>query len=187
MRGLERNRISPFDYDPQPNYAEMHEVARHVIHSTEMLEVASEVVAGMVREHAQFFADNPWVVFCPKQAGNGLRHQGSMLMCMLLRSKALNERLKNEINLVSISQRFHRRGSDTSNKAINVVAQHDSHVSVRIGEATQVDSAAMKTISILGLTFLPGTFICVRIAHLQPHRKRTTDVFADLSTRQFSA
>lgn len=106
VRGLERNRVSPFDYDPQPNYAEMHEVARHVIHSTEMLEVASEVVAGMVREHGQFFADNPSAVCYSKQAGNGLRYQGSMLRCMLLRSKALNERLKNEINLVSISQPF---------------------------------------------------------------------------------
>ncbi|KAG9229423.1 hypothetical protein BJ875DRAFT_387386, partial [Amylocarpus encephaloides] len=36
---------------------------------------------------------------------------------------------------------------------------HDSRVTVLIGEATQGDSAAMKTVSFLGLTFLPGTFI----------------------------
>ena len=53
VRGLEQNRVSPHDYDPQPNYAEMHEMARHVIHPTEMLEMALEVVPGMIREHEQ--------------------------------------------------------------------------------------------------------------------------------------
>jgi hypothetical protein len=32
---------------------------------------------------------------------------------------------------------------------------------MRIADATQVDSAAMKTIAMLGLLFLPGTFVCV--------------------------
>jgi hypothetical protein len=50
----------------------------------------------------------------------------------------------------------------TSEQAFNVVAQQDSRIAVRIADATQVDSAAMKTIATLGLVFLPGTFICVR-------------------------
>lgn len=40
-------------------------------------------------------------------------------------------------------------------KAFNVIAQCDSRASVRIGETT-------KTLSILGLVFLPGTFVSVR-------------------------
>jgi hypothetical protein len=50
----------------------------------------------------------------------------------------------------------------TRRQTFNTVAQHDSHIGVRIGEATQVDSAAMKTISVLGLVFLPATFVGVR-------------------------
>jgi hypothetical protein len=49
----------------------------------------------------------------------------------------------------------------TMEQAFNLVAQIDSRITVRIGEATQADSATMKTISFLGLVFLPGTFICV--------------------------
>jgi hypothetical protein len=44
-----------------------------------------------------------------------------------------------------------------------MVSQYDSHVGVGIGEATKADSAAMKAISILGLTFLPGTLVCVGV------------------------
>ena len=102
VRGLEKNRVSPYDYDPQPNYAEMHEMARHVIHSTEMLEMALEVVAAMIKEHSQFFSDNPSAVVYSKQSGNDLRYQSTILKCIHLRSKALKERLNNEINLVSL-------------------------------------------------------------------------------------
>jgi Mg2+ and Co2+ transporter CorA len=50
----------------------------------------------------------------------------------------------------------------TMQQAFNSVAQYNSRIAVRISEANQVDSAAMKTISVLGLVFLPGTFVCVR-------------------------
>ena len=106
VRGLEQNRISPYDYDPQPNYAEMHEMARHVIHSSEMLEMALEVVAGMIREHAQFLSENPAAVVYSKQTGNDLRYQSTILKCIHLRSKALKERLNSEINLVSLKEQF---------------------------------------------------------------------------------
>lgn len=55
----------------------------------------------------------------------------------------------------------------TIGQAFNIVAQYESGIAVGIGEATRVDSAAMKTISLLGLIFLPGTFICVCDCH--PH------------------
>lgn len=112
VRGFEQNRVSPLDYDPQPNYAEVHEMARHVIHSTEMLEMALEVVAGMIREHEQFFNDNPSALVHYKRAGNELRYQSTILKCIHLRSKALKERLNNEINLVSLRYKFYRGASD---------------------------------------------------------------------------
>ncbi|TKX19925.1 hypothetical protein C1H76_7809 [Elsinoe australis] len=45
-------------------------------------------------------------------------------------------------------------------EAFAAVTQHDSKVAVRIAEATQSDSASTKTISFLGLIFLPSTFVC---------------------------
>lgn len=50
------------------------------------------------------------------------------------------------------------------NEAFNTVAQYDSGIVVRIGKAAQKDSAAMKTIALLNLVFLPGTFIAVGLS-----------------------
>ncbi|OBT38898.1 hypothetical protein VE00_10782 [Pseudogymnoascus sp. WSF 3629] len=125
----------------------MHELARHAIHSSETLAVAVETMIGLIQEHEIFLNDNASLLVVSiaqsKQTMRVLRSQTALLKCLNLRSKALEERLRNEISL-----------------AFNTVAQHDSHIAVLVGKATQIDSAAVKTISVLGLAFLPGTFIC---------------------------
>ncbi|GAB7366326.1 hypothetical protein MBLNU230_g8126t1 [Neophaeotheca triangularis] len=75
-------------------------------------------------------------------AQRDLDFHNSMLSCLLQRSKALEARLQNEMNLA-----FHTN------------AQHDSLVSSSIAEASKRDSNATKAISILGMVFLPGTFV----------------------------
>ncbi len=42
-----------------------------------------------------------------------------------------------------------------------MVTQRDSKATVRIGKAARSDSAAMKTVAVLTLTFLPATFVSV--------------------------
>ncbi|TVY52504.1 hypothetical protein LCER1_G006989, partial [Lachnellula cervina] len=146
VRGLEQNRSCP--RNPQPDYITMHEIARHVIHSSETIAMALETMTDMTQEHKLFFKENESLPAASRiafqQTSMAFRSQVSVLKCLNLRSKVLEERLRNEINLV----------------AFNTVAQHDSRIAVLIAEATQVDSASMKTISILGLVFMPGTFIC---------------------------
>jgi hypothetical protein len=68
-------------------------------------------------------------------------------------------------------------GRLTYRQAINLVAQYDSRSSVQISANTQTDSAAMKTISVLGLVFLPGTFICVCASHPFPSPKKQTNLY----------
>ncbi|TVY34884.1 hypothetical protein LOCC1_G008053 [Lachnellula occidentalis] len=116
----------------------MHEIARHVIHSSETIAMALETLTDIVLEHTLFTTQTD---LQPVPSRLAFRHTNmafrshvSVLKCLNLRSKALEERLKNEINL------------------------HDSRIAVRIGEATQVDSAAMKTISILGLALFSTSF-----------------------------
>ena len=46
-------------------------------------------------------------------------------------------------------------------QAFNMVTQRDSKATVRIGKAARSDSAAMKTVAVLTLTFLPATFVSV--------------------------
>jgi len=145
IRDLEKHRLP--SENPQPDYIGMHEISRHIIHSSEMLETAIATVSSIVQEHEIFINENSWLPYLSlassKQTSRSFRHQQSLLKSLHLRSKALEKRLRNEINL-----------------AFNMVAQNDSRIAVSIGEATKADSAAMKTISTLGLLFLPGTFIC---------------------------
>lgn len=46
-------------------------------------------------------------------------------------------------------------------KALNVVAQNQTRATVLISEATQRDSAVMRTVAIVTMTFLPATFVTV--------------------------
>ncbi|KAG9234148.1 hypothetical protein BJ875DRAFT_462349 [Amylocarpus encephaloides] len=145
VRALELNRASADD--PRPDYIKIHELARHTIHCTETLGMAIETMTSLTGEHQIFFDENESlpkeIITKSKQTRRSLRSQMVLLKSLHLRSKALEERLRNETTL-----------------AFNIVAQHDSRVAVGINEAAKTDSAAMKTISILGLIFLPGTFIC---------------------------
>lgn len=149
----------------------MHELARHTIHSSETLAIAVETMAGLVQEHEIFFEENSSLptrsTTISRQTRRVFRSQVVLFKCLHLRSKALEERLRNEINLV-VSYTPNRKDYTDDTQAFNTVAQHDSRITVDIGKATQIDSAAMRTISVLGLAFLPGTLSAFVIC---PHPK----------------
>jgi hypothetical protein len=83
----------------------MHEVARHTIHSSETLEIAMETLLSMIQEHEMFFkenqSDDAEKVTPFRRIRKSLQFQSTILKCLHLRSKAIEERLRNEINLVS--------------------------------------------------------------------------------------
>lgn len=144
VRMVEKNRLPTLS--PKPDYPYLHELARHIIHSTETLNVAIETVDGMIGQHEQFCKDrllgSTLQTVFSNQTRQDLNFQCKLFKTLKSRSQALGDRLQNEINL-----------------AFNTVAQYDSGIVVRIGKAAQKDSAAMKTIALLNLVFLPGTFI----------------------------
>ncbi|KAF4460167.1 hypothetical protein FALBO_13064 [Fusarium albosuccineum] len=135
-----------FPTKPEPKYRYLHDLARHAIHVSETLDVSVKTVASIIQHHSAFEEE-----FEPddRRKRAGLRHVRERLLwyehilqSLRCRASSNKERLLNEIQL-----------------AFNSVAQYDSKVSVQIGQATQSDSAAMKTIAFATLTFLPATFI----------------------------
>jgi hypothetical protein len=82
----------------------MHEIARHAIHSSETLEMAMETLSHMVQEQQDRFsanaAKNASKPVSPNPIRKSLQYQSTVLKCLHLRAKALEERLRNEINLV---------------------------------------------------------------------------------------
>jgi hypothetical protein len=82
----------------------MHEIARHAIHSSETLEMAMETLSRMIQEHQAWFddnaAENASKTVSLKPIRKSLQYQNTILKCLHLRAKAIEERLRNEINLV---------------------------------------------------------------------------------------
>ena len=82
----------------------MHEIARHAIHSSETLEMAMETLSQMIQEHQTWFkenaAKNASKTVSPSPIRKPLQYQSTILKCLHLRAKAIEERLRNEINLV---------------------------------------------------------------------------------------
>lgn len=73
-----------------------------------MLAAAAETVANLIQEHEIFVNDNASLVLSTtlnKQAMRRLRAHIALLKSLHLRSKALEDRLQNEINLVRIAMR----------------------------------------------------------------------------------
>jgi hypothetical protein len=127
---------------PSPNYRLLHDMARHAIHVTETLEVDMETLDRIVQQHKSLDSsvrNSPaW-----QNVHQQLLFDRQMVISLRHRSVSNEKRLQNEMKL-----------------AFHTVAQYDSGISLRIGQAAQTDSSAMKTVSLLTLAFLPPTFMC---------------------------
>ncbi|PGH18295.1 hypothetical protein AJ79_00634 [Helicocarpus griseus UAMH5409] len=129
-------------HSSHPDFPQLHEIARHVIHSNETLDVAMDTVDSIVHEHDLFMAglqgtssqgatpSSPQTThsLISKDVKRRLYYLLKEIRAIKARSASLYDRLQNEINL-----------------GFNLVSQ--------------TDTAAMKIISAVGLVFLPGTFI----------------------------
>jgi hypothetical protein len=87
-----------------PDYIELHETARHTLHSSETLAMALETLHSMMQEQEDF--SNRTLPGHPSSAvlfGNTRRSfqlQSTLLKSIHLRSQGLEKRIRNEINLV---------------------------------------------------------------------------------------
>ncbi|OJD33125.1 mg2+ transporter zinc transport protein [Diplodia corticola] len=131
------------------DFERLHEIARHIIHSNETLEVALSTLEGMLEAHQVFseqtsgssgsvmdqFSARHSYSSSGKVMDFSARHTQLEMSALrrtvkatFLRSKSLSDRLNNEINL-----------------AYNLVNQRDSFL--------------MKTIAVMTLIYLPGSYI----------------------------
>jgi hypothetical protein len=132
---------------PQPEFLRLHDIARHAIHVSETLDVTVTTIEVMIACHDTYIRSAILVDDETRAAHSMLRSKlqfhNHMIRSLRYRAASNKERLSNEIQY-----------------AFNAVTQYDSRVSVEIGRAAQSDSAAMKMIAFLTLTFLPATYVC---------------------------
>ncbi|KAI7216803.1 hypothetical protein KC333_g4613 [Hortaea werneckii] len=139
VRNLEKNRVR-HQQNQIVRFDEMHEVARHLVHTSEVLSIALSVVQRMRSDYysnSNNGGDNGVLVYSRE-----LDFITSMIECLLHRSEALEKRMSNEIALA-----FHRN------------AQSDTQFASQIAESAKRDGQTTKAISVLGMLFLPGTFV----------------------------
>ncbi|KAK0935884.1 hypothetical protein LTR29_012506 [Friedmanniomyces endolithicus] len=144
VRHMEHHR--PTAQSPRPDYPIMHELARHSVHISENLAMSIKVCDSIEQEISDRQRSTPLsgpaMQSAQTQALRTIRSQKTLLECAHGRSDALTARLQNEMNLV-----FHIGG------------ERDSAIAAQMAQSMKQDSAAMKAISVLGLVFLPGTFV----------------------------
>lgn len=97
-RELERSRLH-FAPETTRDFNQMHEISRHLIHSTEMLDTALSVVECMAKECdvARIAVGEQATIACLRD----LESSRSLMRALLNRSAALQKRMENEIALVS--------------------------------------------------------------------------------------
>ncbi|EAW12870.1 uncharacterized protein ACLA_013010 [Aspergillus clavatus NRRL 1] len=135
VRHIEKARNFP--HPPALNFPNLHDIARHIFHSNETLNVAAQILESLIAEQKSFQKEYPALVKGNRgswsQNGQRAKRVKRQLQSLAFRSQSLGERLHNEINL-----------------AFNLVSQKDG--------------AMMKTVAIVSMVYLPGTFISVRCA-----------------------
>ncbi|KAF2632494.1 hypothetical protein BU25DRAFT_381962 [Macroventuria anomochaeta] len=143
IRRVEKERENDWAIDA--DFSELHEISRHATHSTETLSVTTESMKAMRERHKDFHERSHSTTIannaCWTMTQQRMDFQAQLIRNLKLRSRANQERLQSEITL-----------------AYNVITQRDSKVMVEIGAATKSDSAAMKTVAIVTMIFLPATF-----------------------------
>ncbi|GIC89489.1 uncharacterized protein Aud_005908 [Aspergillus udagawae] len=130
VRPIEKARNEP--RPPPLNFPNLHDIARHIFHANETLEVATHTLQSLIDEQARFRAEYEALTNqnrgCWIHTAQRAHFVAKQLHSLLTRSKSLSERLRNEINL-----------------AFNLVSQKDG--------------AMMKTVAVVSMVYLPGTFI----------------------------
>ncbi|CEL01498.1 hypothetical protein ASPCAL01080 [Aspergillus calidoustus] len=142
---LSRDLVRNFEKSAPPGihqpsgFRTIHDIVRHVIHINETLESAEHTIQCMVDEQIRWRTEDPTTVVEIRELWLDAQ---SRLLALLkgihslkTRSKSLEGRLNNEISL-----------------AYNLVSQ-------ALGRDARSDSGMMKALGIVGLVYLPGTFV----------------------------
>ncbi|OAP54279.1 hypothetical protein AYL99_11380 [Fonsecaea erecta] len=154
IRAIEKKRSDARYVDSSIDFAQLHDLARHTIHTCEVLAVAADTLTTLLGDYRSSSGRICECSFGPREKPdcphNKMWFWLGLLQNFGRRAKSLNDRLSNEINL-----------------GFNLVVQRDtqetvtiSRMTVDISSAARGDSASMKTISVVTLAFLPATFVC---------------------------
>ncbi|KAL3478134.1 hypothetical protein BJX99DRAFT_224681 [Aspergillus californicus] len=121
------------------NFPLLHDIARHLFHFSETIEVAEHTLQALTTEQVHWRREdadtvsenlNTWL-----KTRQRIQYEAKRTHSLKTRSKSMNDRHQNEINL-----------------AFNLVSQS-------FGRDARSDSNMMKTVAVVSMVYLPGTFV----------------------------
>ena len=129
-----------------PDFPHLHDLARHAIHVIETLDLAAQTLDSMIMHHDRFasatIATCGTVQTTQHHINDRLHFYKEAILGLRLRSISNKDRVLNEIQF-----------------SFNVVTQNIASASMKINQAVQSDSSAMKTVAVLTAAFIPLTYI----------------------------
>ncbi|KAL4905473.1 hypothetical protein BDW74DRAFT_177842 [Aspergillus multicolor] len=121
------------------NFPLLHDILRHLFHYQETVDVAQHTLRMLAQEQDRWREEDPENIRKDIQTWLKTRqrilHEEKRVHSLKTRSKSLNDRHQNEINL-----------------AFNLVNQ-------TFGRDQRTDSNMMKTVAVVSMVYLPGTFV----------------------------
>ncbi|KKK16273.1 hypothetical protein ARAM_003167 [Aspergillus rambellii] len=134
-----RKKSSTVAIEDEEFFPELHDIARHVFHYNETIEVAEHTLQRLGSEQMRWRKEDRTDVEKNLEAWikphTDLLYQEKSAFSLKTRSKSLNNRHLNEINL-----------------GFNLVSQG-------FGHDARSDSSTMKIIAVVSMVYLPGTFV----------------------------
>ncbi|KAK6005271.1 hypothetical protein QM012_008050 [Aureobasidium pullulans] len=141
MRNNEKSK-GPMGHTDLHYFIKLYEDSRHTVHSIEATSEATKVVE-CIAQQCQTLALRPSAhQELLSSRADMLRFHHTMMQGFLARAVSNDRRMGNEQNLTS-----------------NLMTQLDAKTNVDIAMATKDDGAAMKTIAVVTMLFLPATFV----------------------------
>ncbi|KAK2780701.1 hypothetical protein FQN52_002120 [Onygenales sp. PD_12] len=148
MRDLERDKNDGSKTD----FRKLHDIARHLSHSNETLDVTMETIDSLIHEHESFNDVKPKSGTAQPATPSSQSTAQSATSNLSIPDKAVSD----------IDRRLYYvlkeiRAIKARSASLNFRLQNEINLNFNL--ASQTDTAAMKIISAIGLIFLPGTFI----------------------------
>ncbi|KAI9697072.1 MAG: hypothetical protein M1836_005034 [Candelina mexicana] len=129
-----------------PDFPRLHDLARHAIHVVETLDLAARTLDSMIMHHDRFasatIATYGTIQTTQHLINDRLHFYKEAIHGLRLRSISNKDRLLNEIQF-----------------SFNVATQNIASATMKINQAVQSDSSAMKTVALLTAVFIPLTYI----------------------------
>ncbi|KAK2781991.1 hypothetical protein FQN53_000241 [Emmonsiellopsis sp. PD_33] len=148
MRDMDRNSNDGTKTD----FKKLHDIARHLSHSNETLDVTMDTLDSLIHEHGSFNAVMPKSGTTQPATPSSQSTAQSATSNLSIPDKAVSD----------VDQRLYYilkeiRAIKARSASLNFRLQNEINLNFNL--ASQTDTAAMKIISAIGLIFLPGTFI----------------------------